>query len=1208
MLRALELAGFKSFADRTRLEFPQGVTAVVGPNGSGKSNVVDAVKWVLGAQSIKGLRGKEKNDVIFSGTRDRRPAGAAEVSLILDRWTGVGDDETRQVQISRRLYRSGETEYLIDRRPCRLRDIRDVLAETGVASGAYSIIEQGKVDALLQSSPADRRLIFEEAAGISRFKAKRHEAGRRLERVEQNLTRLTDIVTQLQLQVTRVQSQAGKANQHKEAAGSLRELQTRLWLAGWRRLTAEIARHEEALAAQNRQLSDLEHQVAQGDAEVVAQDQLADELHARVREMTAEVASVRERIAQCETRRQSQVARIEELKEETERLAHQLLMMTSRADDSEQLVQQTTSDLQEAEERHEKTAAEVEQGEAKLALADANWKQAQDAEDAVRADLEQMRRQGSQLQNEVQVLAVQHESASGARARREAELREVEENFHRITQDHARAVEGLQTASVAATKAAAELEQLQQRIRTARTRQAALQEQHAELQSQLSGARERMAVLEELERRLEGLNGGTKEALRLAQENPTGPFGAICGVVADLLHVDADLAQLIEIVLGERANFLVAVDGKQLEPALIEASTSLTGRLTVLRLDVPTPASAVDHLDLSSESGVVGRADHFVESAPELSPLVKRLLGRHWLVDALPTALHLASGRGRGLNFVTVAGELVTSDGALSVGPRQTTAGMLSRRSELRSLAERVAALQHEIEENQTNRDALDNELTDADATLQELTARHAAVSEQAASAQAAEVGLAERLARIEKKRAVLTAECEQAEQSDRDRTAQLTEYQTRLEECQQGEAAAVGILKSSQVELQSCVEEVERTRKVLTEARIALAGSGQRRDGLQRQMMQLQMDYEERDRALAETRERATQCVEARSALEKSNEQLAVEGAELASRRDALGEELATAQNTVSEARGRRTEAAKQADAIRQKYFQCQKDTQQRQLQTGQIEHERAALSQRMRDAYHVELSELSVEMTDEPVTDRAAVEAEIRRLKTVLDGLGPVNLEAVEELDSLEARCLSLSAQHDDLQAARKHFSQMVTQINSESRRLFAETVEEVRGHFRELFAKLFDGGEADIVVVSEEGEDLLECGIDIIARPPGKQPRSISLLSGGERTLTCVALLLGLFKSRPSPFCILDEVDAALDEANIDRFVQVLEGLTEATQFVIITHSKRTMSCSDTLHGITMQSSGISKRVSVRFEDVGRDGQIRPAAVREAERRAA
>ncbi|QDS97777.1 chromosome segregation protein SMC [Adhaeretor mobilis] len=1216
MLQALELNGFKSFAERTRFDFPKGITVVVGPNGSGKSNVVDAVKWVLGAQSVKALRGKEMADVIFSGTPKRRASGAAEVSLVFDNRGSILGHDAEQVEITRRVYRSGESEYLLNRKQCRLRDLRDVLSGTGMAGGAYSIIEQGKVDALLQSSPADRRQIFEEAAGISRFKLKRQDAARRLERVQQNLLRLTDIVEELQSQLTKVRSQAGRARQYKDVHTRLRELQIQVAVADWHEATERLSQLQQASAAFREKIASLEQELETCTSQSRIHEQRVDELQSRVREATVEQASTRERINHCQTNRRGQQARITELALEAERVARQLLTLTTRADNSQRNLLDAQTELAKADASYRELQASTEQSQARFAEKEAQLEQLKSGQQAAEQQLSETERSLAQDQNHVELLAakcetIQTQSQSGSQ-----KLAELAATLQRLSTEFAASQKVQKAAQTEHDTAASVFKQSQTQLREDRRSLAQLHKQQAELQGKLTGARERSVVLAELEKRLDGLSAGAKEVLRRASDDPNGPYGSVRGVVADLLRVDADSAQMIELALGERAHQLVVTDAQRLAETLIDPAHKLPARTVFLRLDTPLPTNAVDRIDLSAEPGVMGRADQFVETDDDLQGLVRRLLGRHWFVDSLETALSLSLGIGRGLSFITVGGEIVGAEGIVAVGPRKQSGGMLSRRNELRALEEQVRTMQEELAQVQLRCAAMEEKITADDLALQ----KHADVHEQTRSnlhkAELTFAALAERHGRLETKLKAMRSERQ-------DSTNQLQDLQTQLQACQQrieeqGRAAeqlqvTVEELRTKRTEFK---ESLSAERSQSTEQQVKLAGAEQRRDGLVRQLEQLKRDGLERAQIRAETNERLAKSREQTLELNLKVLEQTSDIAEHYVRLEGLEALLQGLHGKQYQLQSGRREAADTAEQVRKQLLEVQQNSQKQELAIQQLENQRRTLSDRLREQHRLELAvvakqhlahgsagESDTKSGNIAKTERAEIDREIAALQSKMQASGPVNLEAVEELDALEERFRTLAEQHDDLQTARVRLEQIVSQINTESRQLFLDTIDEVRTHFKELFANLFGGGEADILVESESGEDVLECGIEIVARPPGKQPRSISLLSGGERTLTCVALLLAIFKSRPSPFCILDEVDAALDEANIDRFVEVLKEFMGSTQFIVITHSKRTMTCSDTLYGVTMQESGISKRVSVRFEDVTNDGHIKPAALKRA-----
>lgn len=1208
MLQALELNGFKSFAEKTRFDFPAGITVVVGPNGSGKSNVVDAVKWVLGAQSAKTLRGKEMADVIFSGTPKRRASGAAEVSLRFDNAENILGHETAEVEITRRVFRSGESEYLLNRKPCRLRDLRDLLSGTGMAGGAYSIIEQGKVDALLQSSPADRRQIFEEAAGISRFKAKRQDAARRLDRVQQNLLRLTDIVEELQSQLTKVRSQAGRARQYKDVHTRLRDLQIKVAVADWYEATAQLDKLESKLTAIGQKRLELETNLDRYSAASQQHEQQLEELQTSLREATVGHASAKERIHHCQSSQQRDQSRLEDLTEEIAVLARQVLALSSRATTSQADFRNTKAELQKADIKYQELKHLADSRDSQLAEAEDRLQQLKQQRTEAETQLSETQRQAAEDRHRLEVLQDRRQTAEAATQKDSEESWDLQTSLGRLTAQLESAAE-IRTAVQSRHQAAAEnLKQAQSQLSDDRRTLSQLHKQEAELQGKLTGARERTVVLAELEKRLDGLSAGTREVLRRAQEQPGGPYGTVRGVVADLLRVDADSAQMIELALGERANYLVVEDAARLSEMLSELQGELPARTVFLRLDVPQPTSAVDRVDLSGEPGVMGRADQFVETDESLQALVRRLLGRHWLVDSLQTALQLSSGIGRGLSFITVGGEVVGAEGTVAVGPRKQSGGLLSRRNELRAIEEQVQLMQLDLSEVQERSTEVEERIANRDATLQSLTNNFEQAREESHEAELSHAAVEERYEAMQAKLAGLQEQQQTSKDSLQALDNEIESCRGRIEQHQRRANELKTLTTESASQFAELEELLSTTQRETTDHQVELASAEQRRDSLRGQVDRLNEESRERTESLEQaarrlTKEKAEKLAITLSILEQTSE-IAEQHVHL----EHWLKRQAQLQASYHVLQRGKSEVSKQAEKLRGELQQVQQHAQKLQLEQQQIETERRTLSQRLREQHRLELAIIAKQQAadaqpQQPIGSRAEVDREIVELQAQLQASGPVNLEAVEELDALEERFRTLAEQHDDLQTARAKLEQIVEQINKESRQIFLETIEEVRGHFKELFANLFGGGEADIVIENEPEKDILECGIEIVARPPGKQPRSISLLSGGERTLTCVALLLAIFRSRPSPFCILDEVDAALDEANIDRFVEVLKEFMSNTQFIVITHSKRTMTCSDTLYGVTMQESGVSKRVSVRFEDVTHDGHIKPAALKRA-----
>jgi chromosome segregation protein len=858
MLKALELSGFKSFADRTRFDFPSGICVVVGPNGSGKSNVVDAVKWVLGSQSAKSLRGKEMTDVIFNGCPTRQPMGTGEVTLTLDNSDRRLPIDANEVYVGRRVYRSGEGEYLLNRQPCRLRDVREVLATTGITTEAYCIIEQGKVDALLQSSPQNRRIIFEEAAGISQFKAKKAIAARRMERVEQNLLRLSDIVDEVESRLRSIRSQAGKARRYRECVERLQQLRTEVALVDWRQFTKQIDSRQAQLADLKSRIDEGTAALDRNEAEVQQFETQIEAAAHQSHETEEQHAKVREQIAGLQAKIDSQAARRADLQEEIVRLREQLAAMRSAATgESEDEFRNVAAQKEAAEQ--ELTAIVLEYYE-EAAVAERIGNELHSlrtAHEPRRAEHAECVRGMARLADHIDELDADIKAARSEQTKLSQELIGFGQQEKARTTELAAAQQAEAEQLAIAERHRSALAAAERRLAEVRRDLGRVDVQHRRLDAQLTRVRERIAVLSELESRLEGLDGGVQEILRAAQEDASRRLGDVRGVVADLFHVDVDSAALVEVALGERAQFIVVASTGPLLEWLHGQPLKVVGRVGFLGLESRLPMTALDHVDLSAEPGVMGRADGFVESESEYQVLARRLLGRTWLVDRLSTALRLAQSIGRGLEFVTSDGELITADGTVIVGPRQAATGVLSRRSELRACHEQARGLEEQLAIQATAHAQLDQERTQQE--------------ELVASSVAAYTGAAGKLAECHRRTAAATAQLER-----------VTEHQQRLNEMLQTIAGRIAefqisietstreqvATQTTATQLEVAIAAGEQQLLVLnerhaeqvaaaTEKKIAVAKGEQRLEMLRQQVEQLQRGQQERELIVAEVQER---------------------------------------------------------------------------------------------------------------------------------------------------------------------------------------------------------------------------------------------------------------------------------------------------------------------------------------------------------------
>ncbi len=1199
MLKALEIVGFKSFADKTRFDFPSGITVIVGPNGSGKSNIVDAIKWVLGEQSVKSLRGKEMADVIFNGSGARRAMNSAEITLTFDNADGRLALETPQVHITRRVYRSGEGEYLINRQPSRLRDIRDLLAGTGLGTQAYSVIEQGKVDVLLQSSPRERRMIFEEAAGISRFKAKKVEALRRLERVQQNLLRLSDIVDEVDNRLRAVRAQAGKARRYKEYSDRLQELRTQVALVDWTRLTERLGGFEAELNELSNQGETATAEIEVLEAGLLEADTRIGEVNEMIRQAGAQIAANRERIASAESTIEHERTRSTDLEQEIVRHRRQVAQLNVRAGDLQQQLQETVASVEAAEAEHREITRHLAEGERRLSDLIVRLDQIRGESQQRRAAYMEQMREVAATGNQISRLESQVAAASAAQARDRKRLDELEQQLAALAGQLEQLHDEQQRLTEEADHRAEKLSAAQMRLAGHREQLASHETQMSQLYRRQGALAERISVLQELEKRYEGVSPGVKEVLSLARAQATSPFQSVRGLVADLLEVSVEAAPLVEVALGEATQHVVVPRSREMLEYVASQSSQLSGRVGFVWLEAANP-SETSEPDLQKKAGVLGRADRFVETAAEYQPLAYRLLGRTWFVDTLGRALALAeSEEDAGLQYVTLAGELVAVDGSVTVGPRHAAGGIISRRSELRELTAQLGEVEEKLGEKQQAIERLQEQIGEDETRVGQCAADHQKMLETLGEHRHRITAADERRSQHVQQRESLQTELSAVTAQHDEACRELDEARTRHAEME-CELAEMESQQSVLVEQIAQLEADWQTRNQdTTGVKVELAKSDERLRNLRSRMKQYEESRQERHRAIAEGREELELCIRRAEQSRWSILRAESEVAELYLRKEAFALETVDLINQREAVQEQRTQRTSEVQRIRSRLRKIEEKIHAKQLTANEVSHERTTLADRLREDYGIELSELEHDPTAEGQQQREAVQEEIDELRRKINHLGNVNLEALEELEQLEGRFNTLSGQYQDLTSAKATLERIIDKINSDSRQLFAETLQTVKGHFQSLFRSLFGGGQADIVL--EEGVDILESGIEIVARPPGKEPRSISLLSGGEKTLTCVALLLAIFRSRPSPFCVLDEVDAALDEANIDRFTKVLQEFLAWTQFIIVTHSKKTMTCANTIYGVTMQESGVSKQVSVRFEDVSDNGEIRVAADR-------
>jgi chromosome segregation protein len=1183
-LQKIVLDGFKSFADRTELAFNASITGIVGPNGCGKSNVVDAVKWVLGEQKTRSLRTDQMADVIFGGSGSRKPLGSAEVTLVLSNPQGVGGRlpiDAEEVQISRRIYRSGESEYRINNKVCRLKDIRELFMDTGVATRAYSIIEQGQVEKLVSASKEERRLVFEEAAGISKYKAHKKEALHKLEHTEQNLLRLADILEEVAKRLRSVKLQAGKARNYLEYTQRLKELQVNYSIV-------EYARNKEQLDARTQSLREADESFATAAAEEAGAEaavsrlgnEIIDKEHklseagnalvsiqSQIDQKSQRIEFLRSRIIELEKRKEAAVQEIERLRGQDAGLKSDLERYRGELAGCDRGGAEKTEAIEESQKIVREMDSQLVSLEAEL-------------EDEKSGIIDIVRRT-AQLHNEIQSISNYRTNLSNQRDRLAGRAETAKTQLEQLLTEKAQYNARLGDISRVLEELEQNLESKRQKIEEMDAVLAEGGKRLAHNKEARSALSSELAVLTDMERRYEGLGNAVKSIVK-AQKDQSRTLGYIDGILAEKISTDVEYAGAVEAALeGLTDVLLVKETAKLLQDG--QTLSDLEGRAQFCCLDRTEPL--VDDADFSNLPFVKGRLIEFVRFKPKYASLAWRLLGKTVIVESLEAATGLMDYTRAGYAFVTLSGDCLTAEGVIRLGPLGRAAGLISRRSRMSQLDEaidgvntEIAQLESDLQRNAQTKVHLEKLCKDLRTAIYEANTEKMQVTSRLAVYEQDVKRLKEEEPLIAGEISSLEAEIAESVQKEYESKQRLTE----LEVVNQERTAHIEELEIRHGGLR----ELQQTRmQELTDLKVQLGQVLEQQKGLRQIIERLQEQIQASVQALAAAQDEVQVCggqmVDAQRDIlqcESRVSELFVEkeGAQQGSR--SLQEELARLgaeqkQNDelVHSKRALKTEIEHKIGELR--------------VEIGQVEVRQQDLTARVRDELQIDLAEAYANRTTGDV-DWDQVKNEIMELRGKIERLGNVNLDAIGEQESLEERHNFLADQVEDLTKSREQLQQLIATLNKQSRERFLETFEQIRTNFQQIFRKLFGGGKADVVL--EEVEDVLEAGIEVVAKPPGKETRSISLLSGGEKSMTALALLFAVFRTKPSPFCFLDEVDAALDEANNERFDMLLRDFRVDSQFIVITHSKRTMSIAEVLFGITMQQQGVSKKIAVRFDD--------------------
>ncbi len=1182
-LKKLEVHGFKSFSDKTELLFEPGITAIVGPNGCGKTNVADGIRWVMGEQSAKGLRAAEMTDVIFNGTESRKPSGMCDVTLVLSNEDKTLPLEFNEVSITRRVYRSGESEYLINQVPARLKDVKELFMGTGLGISAYSVMAQGQMEQIVTSKPIERRALFEEAAGITKFKSRKVEALRKLEATEQNLVRIADITAELKRQIHSLERQAKQAEKYRQFKEKLGILQVQIHLDKSVKLRAK----SESL---HQKMREVQERLDSAHANASQLEQEEKQFRVRLDEIEQELAKAREEAYKVSSEVEVTQGRIEG----TKRHKNMLTDLRQRNDQetaeafgrSEQLKVwvEERSRLQASKEsqKNEKGLLEQElQGKMEALESELAGKTRDlEAMNVVAVDLVT---KSAQMKAELDSLQSQDEETS----RRVGDLvAQLEKNLAELKGVSDKR-EGFLTGKLESQAEEARIEENLLRIQGALAQQGALivdaEEELKKLNNAFSEARSRYGVLEELQNKLTGYDAGVKAILQARQSEPL-MWQEVLGVVADLISVDKVHEGAVETLLGSQLQSLVVRYRSTAEKVVAYLKSEGQGKVSLLVLeDLAKQAQADQVAPALNESGVLGSILSFLKYEPSLEPVVKFLFGQDLLASEWALAENLSVLHPR-LRFVTRDGDRMGPLGSLKAGSAVSGVSLLGRHREMNELSEKMVELENQVQQGEAKlatakkeRKEMEDSLLASENRRQQVRILLAETEKEIAQSQ-------ETLLRLENEKTVLEREkalCEAHWNSDKNRIGELSTLLNQSEQTQHSTQEEINQARGGLQTLQTQKEEISRQKM---QVRLELDSLEEVAERAKEEAERYQAELNQLARLVSQKKDENQQ-------LGLQEQQLSLDLEDLDRKIGGLSQTKRDADKQAGKVAEKRAavsaEAGERAEKVRQarvRFEEVQKELHALDLQEAQISVEIRNIEEKLQYEYKVDPENPPVALEKE--FDGEEAEKESIELRAKIDRLGLVNMVAMEEYDELSQRYKFLSEQQEDLLKAKDDLQKAIQKINLTSRELFSSTFATVQENFKDVFQRLFEGGRAELILVDEG--DVLESGIEIVARPPGKRLQSVSLLSGGEKALTAIALLFALFLVKPSPFCLLDEIDAPLDDVNVGRFTHLLKEFSKRTQFIMITHNKVSMETADVIYGVTMQESGVSKIVSAKFKE--------------------
>ncbi|KKB75631.1 MULTISPECIES: chromosome segregation protein SMC [Bacillus] len=1178
-LKRLDVIGFKSFAERISVDFVKGVTAVVGPNGSGKSNITDAIRWVLGEQSAKSLRGGKMEDIIFAGSDSRKKLNLAEVTLTLDNEDHFLPIDFHEVSVTRRVYRSGESEFLINNQSCRLKDIIDLFMDSGLGKEAFSIISQGKVEEILSSKAEERRSIFEEAAGVLKYKTRKKKAENKLFETQDNLNRVEDILHELESQVEPLKMQASIAKDYLEKKDELEKIEIALTAYDieelhqkWEALKQKVEKAKDEEMASSSAIQAKEAKIEEARDKIQALDESVDELQ-QVLLLTSE------ELEKLEGRKEVLKERKKNASQNRAQLEDTIAQRGEKENSLKEKIAAQKLVFEKLQAEAKGLAQEVKEKTAALSVYSEN---VEEEIEQLKSDYFELLNEQASLRNELQFLDDQMSQSKAAQKR----LADNNEKYLSERRD------------IAEQKAKAEHEfglfeeRLAQQIKAYRDAQKNYELKKNEYEKKESAlyqayqyvqqARSKKEMLEAMQEDFSGFYQGVKEVLKARSE-----LAGIHGAIAELVKTDERYETAVEIALGASAQHVVTENEDAARQAIQYLKKHSSGRATFLPLSVIKERS-IQPRDIEAAKehpAFIGIASELVSFDPVYRTVVQNLLGTVLITEHLKGANELAKRLGHRYRIVTLEGDVVNPGGSMTGGAvKKKNNSLLGRNRELETAAERLKVMEEKTE-------ALEAEVKSLKQAIQKLERELQSLREDGERLRAEQQEIKGRLYELEiaEKNVNSHLELYDEEKSallkeDDEKKQRKAELEEKLSAMSESLKALDGKIESLTERKQTQTSTKEALQSELTDLKVVLAKTEQSCANEREKLARLEEEFAENEEALKIAKEDLSLLTNEMSSSTSGEEKLEEAAKKKLNDKNKTAELIASRrEQRMKLQQGLETEELELKEMKRQ-YKQMAGLLKDEEVKLGRMEVELDNLLSFLREEYGLSFEwakeKYPLELSPEEARKR------VKLIKLAIEELGTVNLGSIEEYERVNERYVFLTEQRDDLLEAKNTLFQVIEEMDEEMTKRFSDTFQQIRSHFEDVFRALFGGGRAELNLT--DPNDLLQSGVDIIAQPPGKKLQNLSLLSGGERALTAIALLFSILKVRPVPFCVLDEVEAALDEANVFRFAQYLKKYSHETQFIVITHRKGTMEEADVLYGVTMQESGVSKLVSVKLED--------------------